>query len=351
MRSLRSLPSREAGFVEPMECLAVAKLPDGPDWVYEIKLDGYRALAINSNGKPRLYSRRRKSFNRQYRHIFDALRDLPENTVVDGEIVALDDAGRPNFNLLQHSKSQAKRICYFIFDLLICQNRDLTQLPLIERRELLKSLLKFQSPRIRIAEYFESSARAMLESTAEQGLEGVVAKRKDSKYKAGKRSGTWSKYRLNRGQELVIGGYVPSARGVGSIIVGYYKGSDLIYVAKVRAGFVPATRIQVFAKLQPLETRTCPFVNLPEVKRESRRIGLITEDIKKCIWVSPELVARIEYVEWTERDHLRHAKFAGLRGIRDAVGSEEARLRAGLRPPPKLHVRLSRMQLSRRHMT
>ena len=182
-----------------------------------------------------------------------------------------DNSGATRFNASVHITSaqcgsivgsipRARRsICYFIFDLLICQKRDLTQLPLIERRELLKSVLKFQSPRIRIAEYFETSTRAMLESTAEQGLEGVVAKRKESKYEAGKRSGAWSEYRLNRGQELVIGGYVPGVQGVGSIIVGYYKGSDLIYVAKVRAGFVPATRRQVFAKLQPFETRTCPF--------------------------------------------------------------------------------------------
>jgi len=225
------LPSREPGFIEPMECLAVAKLPEGPDWVYEIKLDGYRALAINANGKLTLYSRRRKSFNQQYQHVFDALRDLPQNTVVDGEIVALDDAGRPNFNLLQHSRSQAKRICYFIFDLLIYDNRDLTQLPLVERREILKSKIQFQSPRIRIAEYFETSAETMLHSVREHGLEGVVAKRKESRYEVGKRSGAWAKFRLNLGQELVIGGYVPGAHGVESIIVGYYKESKLIYVA------------------------------------------------------------------------------------------------------------------------
>jgi bifunctional non-homologous end joining protein LigD len=226
-----------------MECLAVTKLPDEPGWVHEIKLDGYRALAINANGKLSLYSRRRKSFNRQYRHVFDALRDLPENTVVDGEIVALDDAGRPNFSLLQHSKSQANRICYFVFDLLVYQNRDLTQLQLIERREILRSVLKFHSPRIRIAEYFETSAAAMLESTAEQGLEGVVAKRKDSRYEAGKRSGAWAKHRINSGQELVIGGYVPGSQGVDSIIVGYYRGLDLFYVARVRSGFVPANAL------------------------------------------------------------------------------------------------------------
>ena len=318
MRSLRSLPSREAGFIEPMECLAVPKLPDGPDWVYEIKLDGYRALAINANGKLSQYSRRRKSFNRQYRHVFDALRDLPENTVVDGEIVALDDAGRPNFNFLQHSKSQAKRICYFVFDLLVYQGRDLAQLPLIERREILKSVLKFQSPRVRIAEYFETSAAAMLESTSEQELEGVIAKRKDSRYEAGKRSGALAKYRLNSGQELVVGGYIPGSQGVDSIIVGFYRGSDLIYVARVRAGFVPATRRQVFVKLQPLQILACPFVNLPEAEKGRWGTGLTADDMKKCVWVRPELVVRIEYLEWTEGDHLRHAKFAGLRDDKSA---------------------------------
>lgn len=318
MRSLRSLPSREAGFIEPMECLAVTKLPDGPEWVYEIKLDGYRALAINANGKLSLYSRERKSFSRQYQHVFDALGDLPQNTVVDGEIVALDDAGRPNFNLLQHSQSQAKRICYFVFDLLIYDNRDLTQLPLVERREILKSKLTLPSPRGRIVEYFEASAEAMLRSAREHGLEGVVAKRKNSRYEAGKRTGAWAKFRLNSGQELVIGGYVPGAHGVDSLIVGYYKGSELVYVARVRNGFVPETRRQVFAKLRPLEVPECSFVNLPEKEKGRWGTGLTADDMQKCVWVHPELVARIEYLEWTEGDHLRHAKFAGLRDDKDA---------------------------------
>jgi len=127
---LDSLPGREAAFIEPMECFAVAKVPDDTDWLYEIKLDGYRAIAVNSHGNVILYSRRRKNFNRQYPFIAEALKELPENTVVDGEVVALDDAGRPNFNLLQHSRSQASRICYFIFDLLAYKNRDLTHLSL-----------------------------------------------------------------------------------------------------------------------------------------------------------------------------------------------------------------------------
>jgi DNA ligase D-like protein (predicted ligase) len=312
------MPDRAAAFIEPMECLAVPKLPDGPEWVYEIKLDGYRALAINSDGNLGLYSRKRKSFHRQYLRIFEALRELPQDTVVDGEIVALDDAGRPNFNLLQHFRAEASRIGYFVFDLLVYQGRDLTQLPLIQRREILRTKLQFQSPLIRIAQYFETSAATMLQSAREQGLEGVVAKRRDSRYEAGKRSGSWAKFRLNAGQELAIGGYVPSPHGLDSIIVGYYKASELIYVAKIRNGFVPATRRQVFAKLQPLVTPNCPFANLPESHKGRWGTGLTAEDMKKCNWVRPELVVRIEYLEWTESDHLRHSKFAGLRDDKDA---------------------------------
>jgi bifunctional non-homologous end joining protein LigD len=158
-----------------MECLAVAKLPEGSEWAYEIKLDGYRAVAVNSNGNLSLVSRNRKSFNRQYPYIVEALTDLPENTVVDGEVVALDEAGRPNFNLLQHSRSQAPRICYFIFDLLVYHGHDLTRLPLIERREIMRSALKFASLRIRISEHFETSAEKMLSAVRGQGLEGVIA--------------------------------------------------------------------------------------------------------------------------------------------------------------------------------
>jgi ATP-dependent DNA ligase len=162
MLDLQALPAREAGFIEPMECLAVTQLPEGADCVYEIKLDGYRAAAVNSNGKLNLFSRNRKSFNRQYPYIVEALRELPENTVVDGEVVALDEAGRPNFNLLQHSRGEAKRICYFVFDLLVYQSRDLTRLPFIERREAMKAFLKFSSPRLRIAEHLETTREEML---------------------------------------------------------------------------------------------------------------------------------------------------------------------------------------------
>jgi ATP-dependent DNA ligase len=175
------------------------------------------------------------------------------------------------------------------------------------------SALKFRSPRIRIAHHFETSAEEMLLAVREKGLEGVVAKRRDSLHESGRRTGAWAKYRLNRGQELVIGGYVPGPHGLDSIIVGYYREKDLIYVARVRNGFVPATRRQVFEKLRPLVTPNCPFVNLPEMHKGRWGDGLTAEDMKKCVWVRPELVVQIEFLEWTESDHLRHAKFAGLR--------------------------------------
>ena len=279
----------------------------------EIKLDGYRAIAIKSDGKLNLISRRRNSFNGQYPLVVEASADLPDETVIDGEVVALDEAGRPDFNLLQHFRAEASRIHYFVFDLLVYNNRDLTQLPLIERHRIMKSVLKLESPRIRITDHFEASAGDMLSAARSQGLEGVIAKRRDSRYEVGKRSGSWAKYRLNSGQELVIGGYIPGTHGVDAIVVGYYRRADLIYVARVRNGFVPASRRQLFGKLKSLLTAQCPFANLPETHKGRWGEGLTAADMQKCAWVRPELVAQIEFLEWTESDHLRHAKFAGLR--------------------------------------
>jgi DNA ligase D-like protein (predicted ligase) len=314
---LDSLQQRNATFIEPMECLAVAKLPDGAQWLYEIKLDGYRALGVKSDLGVKLFSRRKKSFNHQYPYIVEDLSELPEGTVIDGEIVALDESGHPDFNLLQNFRSAASRIHYFVFDLLIYEGRDLTRLPLIERREIMRSALTFKSPRIRISDYVEASASDMLNAVRAQGLEGIVGKRKESLYEPGKRSGAWIKYRVNRSQELVIGGYIPGPHGLDSIIVGYYKGDDLVYVARVRNGFVPASRRQMFEKLRSLLVPPCPFVNLPETHRSRWGEGLTAEDMKKCVWVRPELVAQIEFLEWTESDHLRHSKFAGLREDKD----------------------------------
>jgi DNA ligase D-like protein (predicted ligase) len=310
---LSSLPKRKADFIEPMDCAPVAKLIDGPGWVYEIKLDGYRAVAVKSGRAINLFSRRHKSFNHQYPYLVEALNDLPGGTVVDGEIVALDESGRPNFNLLQSFRSQASHIHYFIFDLLVCNDRDLTRLPLSDRRELMKSHLKLYSSRIRIAEQFDVSATDMLAAVRQQQLEGVIAKRKDSLYQPGKRTGAWIKYRVNRGQEFVIGGYIPGPHGFDSLIIGYYRGKDLMYVARVRNGFLPASRRQVFERIHHLVCPTMPFSNLPDTHKSRWGDELTVEKMRQCIWLRPEAVAQIEFLEWTDSDRLRHSKFVGLR--------------------------------------
>jgi ATP-dependent DNA ligase len=321
MVRLVSLPERQAAFIEPMECLAVSKLPEGPEWIYQIKLDGCRAVAINSKGVLSLVSRNRKSFNTQYPYIVEALSELPENTVVDGEIVALGDTGRSHFSLLQHSRSHASRICYFIFDLLVYQNRDLMRIPYIQRREIMDSALKFRSPRMRIAHHFETSASCSRTRTG-----------------GCRREAEGQRLRV-RAAHRSLGQISPESRtGIG------YRGTcsraarprfgncwllpekELIYVAHVRNGFVPTTRRQVFARLRPLVTPNCPFANLPEMHKGRWGEGLTAEDMKKCVWVRPELVAQIEFLEWTESGHLRHSKFAGLREDKapQAVVKEQA---------------------------
>jgi ATP-dependent DNA ligase len=197
--------------------------------------------------------------------------------------------------------------------MLVCDNRDLTRLALSERRELMKSHLKFHSPRIRIAEQFDMPATDMLAALRQQQLEGVIGKRKDSLYEPGKRTGAWIKYRVNRGQELVIGGYIPGPHGFDSLIVGYYRGKDLVYVARVRNGFVPASRRQVFEKIRSFVSPTMPFVNLPDTHKSRWGDELTAEKMKECVWLRPEAVAQIEFLDWTEADRLRHSKFVGLR--------------------------------------
>jgi DNA ligase D-like protein (predicted ligase) len=310
---LDSLPRTEASFVEPMDCLSVSKLPEGLEWIWEIKFDGYRALAVKSGTGVALFSRRRKSLNSQFPYIVEALADLPAGTVLDGEVVAIDESGRPNFNLLQNFRAEASRIRYYIFDLLCWEGRDLTHVPMVERRALLKSVVVIPDKRIRISDYFEAAPKDLLSAVREQRLEGIIGKRKDSLYQPGKRSGAWIKYRLNRGQEFVIGGYFPGPHGLDSLIVGYYDGEKLMYVARTRNGFVPASRRQVFSRLKHLVTPACPFVNLPETRRSRFGEELNAEKMKKAVWLRPEAVAQIEFLEWTEGDRLRHSKFVGLR--------------------------------------
>ena len=299
-----------------MECLPVPRVPEGPQWSYEFKLDGYRLEAMKSVGKITLYSRRQNVLNTQFPYIAVALKGLPVETVIDGELVALASDGRPNFNLLQNYRSGESHIIYYAFDVMTLKGRDLTQLPLSERREVLSSILP-SNEHLGISIAVQKTAQEMIALVREQGIEGIVAKRTDSIYQPGKRNGSWTKHRISLGQEFVIGGYVPSNLGVDSLVIGFYRGSDLIYAGRVRAGFVPATRRQVFEQLKHLKTDRCPFANLPEKTAGRWGQGLTAEKMKECVWLKPDAMARIEFLEWTDANHLRHTKFIALRDDKD----------------------------------
>jgi bifunctional non-homologous end joining protein LigD len=314
---IHSLPAAEVRFIEPMYALAVKNLPEGEDWLYEVKFDGYRCLAGRRNDGVTLWSRRGNLFTAQFSRTAAACEQLPPDTLLDGEIVAVDETGRVSFNLLQHHRSQAHALLFYAFDVLICRGKSLLNVPLEERRKVLGGIfdkLARKASSLKLSETIEAKPEELVRLAKEFGFEGIVAKRRDSYYESGKRSGAWLKYRVNRSQELVIGGYVPG-NPIDSIIVGYYQDSRLLYVAKVRNGFVPLTRRAVAAKLRGLEIDACPFANLPERKRT--QWALTNEEMKNCKWVRPEMVAQIEFAEWTPDAHLRHSTFVGLRDDKD----------------------------------
>jgi bifunctional non-homologous end joining protein LigD len=318
-RTQQPAPADAAHFIEPMQCLAVAKLPEGRDWEYEIKLDGYRALGIRSGGSARLVSRNGNDFSARFPSIARSLSKLPDQTIIDGELVALDETGRPSFNVLQNCNHATTPLQYYVFDLPHFAGKSLRELPLDDRRKLLHTKVVPQmAQNIRFSESLDASAAEVIAAVGEQGLEGVIAKRRDSPYEPGRRSGAWVKMRINKGQELVIGGYVPAAKNFDSLIVGYYEGGDLVYVARVRNGFVPSLRAKVFERIRELEIKTCPFSNLPQRDKGRWGQGLTADKMAECRWLKPELVAQIEYADWTDVNHLRHSKFIALRDDKQA---------------------------------
>jgi DNA ligase D-like protein (predicted ligase) len=307
--------ANKATFIESMQCLPVTNLPEGPQWSYEIKLDGYRLEAVKNATRTTLYSRRGNVLNNRFGYIAEALEGLQSGTVLDGEIVALDTTGKSDFNLLQNFRSAETKIHYLVFDILMHKGRLLTELPLDERRAILTKILP-RSDHIGIS-VVDYSAAQMLSFVREHGLEGVVAKQKNSVYEPGKRSGLWSKYRVNLGQEFVVGGYTPGSNGFDALIVGFYCGKDLMFAGRVRAGFVPASRREVFVQIKDLKTTKCPFANLPEKSEGRWGQGLTAEKMKGCVWLKPKAVARIDFAEWTEADKLRHTQFVALRNDKD----------------------------------
>jgi bifunctional non-homologous end joining protein LigD len=159
----------------------------------------------------------------------------------------------------------------------------------------------------------QASLADLIHSVKAQGLEGLVGKNRNSRYEPGQRSGAWQKMRVNQGQEFVIAGYTQAPKNFDALIIGYYRDAKLIYAARTRNGFTPASRAELFKKLKPLEIPECPFANLPEKKAGRWGAGLTATKMSECRWLKPLLVGQFEFVEWTEDAHLRHSRFVGLR--------------------------------------
>jgi ATP-dependent DNA ligase len=259
-------PQFKAQFIEPMLLLRADTLPDDARWVYELKLDGYRAIAFKAAREVHVRSRNDNNFSGRYAPVMSGLVRLPSETVIDGEVVALDPSGRPDFQLLQNYGATQALLAYFVFDVMVLGGRDVRKEPLNVRTELLeaKVLPKLSDP-VRYLGRLDSTLPVLIQSVRTHGFEGLVAKRLDSVYESGRRSGAWLKMRVNRGQEFVIGGYTIGSP-FDALIFGYYESGRLLYAARTRNGFTPAKRRQVFERFKGLETHVCPFVNLPEKK-------------------------------------------------------------------------------------
>ena len=315
---LRQLPKVRLDFIKPMLAKPVDALPSGAGWLYELKLDGYRALIMKKRSAVTVFSRRGNNLNARFPTIARAFSFLPDNTIVDGELVVLDESGVPSFSALQHLRFTPEALYFYAFDLLAYQGKDLRKLSLTDRRSVLEtSAMKGMRDPVRLSAVFDTSPKQLIAAAKQTGLEGVIGKRAISRYESGERSGAWVKYKTNKGQELVIGGYKPGPNGFDYLLVGYYEGKDLIFIAKVRNGFTPALRREVAQNFPPLRTSQCPFANLPEPASARRGEAITAEVMPKIQWLRPKLVAQIEFTEWTKNNHLRHSRFIALRDDKD----------------------------------
>jgi DNA ligase D-like protein (predicted ligase) len=306
----------KASFIKPMLLLRSEMLPsDEGQWEYQLKLDGYRAVAFKTSGKVHLRSRNDNDFGSRYSQVLRGLAGMPPDTIIDGEVVALNSTGRPSFGLLQNYVSGDVSIVFFIFDVMMIRGRDLTGQSLLARREVLeqKILPTLRDP-VRYAAPLDAPLASLVHAVRTQGFEGLVAKRRDSSYEPGLRTGAWMKMRVNQGQEFVIGGYTIGSKSFDALIFGYYDDAGrLIYAARTRNGFTPASRAQLTKRFRGLESTGCPFANLPEAKSGRWGQGLTKAKMADCRWLKPELVGQFEFLEWTGENHLRHTRFVALR--------------------------------------
>ncbi len=314
-----TLKGAKPKFVPPMKATPVEKLPAGDEWMYEVKWDGYRVLAIKDGDDVQLRSLKDRPLNSDFPGVRDALGGISAGTaVIDGEVVAINREGKPSFQMLQNRASIGRdwQIVYYAFDLLHLDGRDLKQAALEERKAELKRAIANSG--VLYSGELNGTPDEIVRSVEAAGLEGVIAKRRDSPYQPRGRTSAWLKLRLGWSQEFVVGGYNPDARSFQSLLVGYYDARKLMFAGKVRQGFNPASRAALMKQLAPLATNRCPFANLPSSKKSHFGEGVTAEDMEKLKWLKPTLVAQVRFAEWTTYGLLRHATFLGLRDDKSA---------------------------------
>jgi bifunctional non-homologous end joining protein LigD len=296
----------------PMLATAAESLPHGSDWRYEVKFDGYRALAYVRGGEPRLVSRNGNDLTQRFEAVAKAVVSATKtpNAVLDGEIARIDSTGRTSFSELQQGNGS---LVYYVFDLLEVDGEPLVEAPLTERKERLRALLDGRNRTVFLSEDFEDGD-ALLEAARERGLEGVVAKRASSVYRAGKRTHDWLKVKLENTEEFVIVGYTKGsgrrAQTFGSLVLAVSDGGEWRYVGNVGTGFDDAEIGKLLRLLRPLHRKTTPLPVEPKLPRVRKG------DVQ---WVEPKLVAQVRYGEWTHDRHLRHPSYLGLRDDKAAT--------------------------------
>ncbi len=299
--------------IKPMLATLVREPFDHPDWLFEVKWDGYRAIAEISDGDVSLYSRNLNALSQKFSPITESLRKFRFEAVLDGEIVVVDDRGHPDFQMLQHyQESGSGHLLYFVFDLLYFQGHDLTSLPLLRRKELLKKILP-ATPRIRFSDHVWKEGILFFNVVKEKGLEGIIAKHAQSAYQLGRRSRQWLKVKTQLTQEGVIAGFTKPRGGrkyFGTLVLGVFQGDDLIYIGHAGGGFAAKDLQEIRAKLAPLIQKECPFKTEPETNTPAT-------------WVKPELVCEVALSGWTEDAVMRHPVFLRLR--EDKAAREVAR--------------------------
>ena len=288
---------------------AATTLPTGPEWSYEVKWDGYRALVTKDAVGTRIISRNGKDLTGDYPTIVAASKKIDSSSfTLDGELVALDSEGHPSFQALQHRQA-AHAVVYHAFDLLSLRGESVRSVPLEDRRRRLKQLIKGTD--ILMSESLPGSPKDIEREIRRLGLEGVVAKRRNSPYLPGERSDAWIKVKFSPQQEFVVGGYKPNDANFESMLVGYYENGALHFAGKVRAGLIPPVKAEIFREIVGRPSRKCPFVNLPNSESSTSHWGegITEDDMTKLKWVKPSLVVQVAFVAWTSDGLLRHANF------------------------------------------